>query len=166
MTAMQMIFLITIALVTLVRISLFPRKGWLTIILLWGMLTIGLTYYMSGVTQDEIYSILGSKTLAVCESIELMLFVAIVFSSGKSYNIVRYYPGLMIIAPIACMSSIASRSFTGLDFIVSSLFAGVLVWIVSAFLIMLCRFVRLGNDSLYKISLTGIIICTIYYGIQ
>lgn len=39
---------------------------------------------MSGVTQDEIYSILGSKTLAVCESIELMLFVAIAFSSGKS----------------------------------------------------------------------------------
>ena len=160
----QLLFFTAIALAAIVRVSIFRRRVWIPIVVCWGILALSFTYYMSGLTPDESNRILYSKTLLVCEFIELLLFVLIVFSSGTVGRIIGYYPGIMILAPIALLSSVASRSFPGLDFMIPGLLAGASVCAVSASLVFLCRNLRLGKESLYMVSLFGILICIIYYG--
>ena len=160
----QLIFFTIIALAAIVRISILPKRAWIPIVVCWGILAMSLTLYMSGLTPYEINGMLHSKPLVVWEFIELLLFVLIVFSSGTAGRIIGYYPGIMILAPIALLSSVASRSFPGLDFMIPGLIAGVSVCLVSASLVLLCRFQRFGKGSLYNVSLLGVMICIIYYG--
>ncbi len=161
---LQLLFFTIIGLAAIVRVSILPKRVWIPIVVCWGILAIFLTLYMSGLTPDEINGILYSKTLVVYEFIELLLFVLIVFSSGRVGRIIGYYPGIMILAPIALLSSVASRSFPGFDFMIPGLLAGASVCLVSAALVFLCRHLRLEKDSLYMVSLFGILICIIYYG--
>ena len=160
----QLLFFAIIALASIVRVSILPERAWIPIVVCWGILAMFLTLYMSGLTPYEINGILYSKTLVVCEFIELLLFVLIVFSSGRVGRIIGYYPGIMILAPIALLSSVASRSLPGLDFMIPGLLAGASVCAVSASLVFLCRNLRFGKESLYMVSLFGILICIIYYG--
>ena len=160
----QLLFFTIIALAGIVRVSILPKRTCIPIVVCWGILAIFMTFYMSGLTPNEINGMLYSKTLVVCEFIELLLFVLIVFSSGIVSRIIWYYPGMMILAPIALLSSVTSRSFPGLDFIITALLAGVSVGVVSASLVFLCRSLRFGKESLYMVSLFGILICIIYYG--
>ena len=166
MSFFQLFFFISIASASIVRVSILPGRAWLPIVVCWGFSAMFLTFYMSGLTPDETAGLLYSRTLVVCEFIELLMFVALVFSSGTFGRIIGYYPGMMILAPIALLSSIASRSFPGLDFMFPALLAGISVCVVSALVISLCRFFRLGKESLYKVSLLGVLICIIYYGMQ
>lgn len=160
----QLLFFTIIALAAIVRISILPKRVWIPIVVCWGILSMSLTLYMSGLTPDETIGLLRSKSLVVYEFVELMLFVAMVFSSGRVGRITGYYPGIMILVPIALLSSIACRSFPGLDFMVPALVAGASVCVVSASLVFLCRYLRLGKGCLYRVSLFGILICIIYYG--
>lgn len=160
----QLIFFTIIVLAAIVRISILHQRAWIPIVVCWGILTMSLTLYMGGLTPDEIDGMLYSKTLVVCEFIELLLFVLIVFSSGTIGRIIGYYPGIMMLAPIALLSSVASRSFPGLDFMIPALLAGASVCAVSASLLFLFRSLRFGKESLYVVSLLGILICIIYYG--
>ena len=164
MMLFRQIFFIAIALAAIVRVSILPKRAWIPIVVCWGIFALSFTYYMSGLTPDKINGMLYSKTLVVCEFIELLLFVLIVFSSGTVVRIIGYYPGIMILAPIALLSSVASRSFPGLDFMIPGLLAGASVCVVSASLVFLCRNLRFGKESLYMVSLFGILICIIYYG--
>lgn len=164
MMLFRQIFFIAIALAAIVRVSILPKRAWIPIVVCWGIFALSFTYYMSGLTPDKINGMLYSKTLVVCEFIELLLFLLIVFSSGTVGRIIGYYPGIMILAPIALLSSVASRSFPGLDFMTPGLLAGASVCAVSASLVFLCRYLRFGKESLYMVSLFGILICIIYYG--
>lgn len=164
MSLVQLIFFIAIAFAAIVRVSILSQKAWITIVVCWGILAVFLTFYMSGLTPDETTGLLYSRTLVVCEFVELLVFVAMILSSGSVGRIIGYYPCIMILAPIALLSSVASRSFPGLDFMIPALLAGISVCVVSASLVFLCRNLRLGKESLYKVSLFGILICIIYYG--
>lgn len=166
MSLVQLFFFIAIALAAIVRVSIIPRRGWIPVTVCWGMVAVAFTYYMSGLTPEETTRLLCSDTLVICEFAELMLFIAIVFSSAKGSRIISRYPGIMIAAPIAWLSAIASRSFPGIDFMIPAIVAGGAVCVVSALLIFLCRFLRWGKETLYKVSLFGFLICIIYYGIQ
>ena len=166
MSLVQLIFFIAIAFAAIVRVSILSQKAGVMIVVCWGIVAVFLTFYMSGLTPDEITGLLYARTIVVCEFVELLMFVAMVFSSGSVGRIIGYYPGIMILAPIALLSSVASRSFPGLDFMIPALLAGISVCVVSASLVFLCRCLRLGKDSLYKVSLFGILICIIYYGLS
>ena len=93
MMLFRQIFFIVIALAPIVRVSILPNRAWIPIAVCWGILALSFTYYMSGLTPDEINGMLYSKTLVVCEFIELLLFVLIVFSSGTAGRIIGYFPG-------------------------------------------------------------------------
>ncbi len=166
MIVLRLIFFLSIVLAAVVRVSILPRKAWIPIVVCWGVAAVFLTIFMSGLTPGEIDRQLFSKTLVAGEFVELSVLAAIVLSSGIIGKISGYYPGIMVLAPIALLASLASRSFPGLDFMIPALLAGVSVCIISTLLIFLCRFSRLGKESLYKVSFLGILICIIYYGMQ
>ena len=101
MMLFQLLFFTAIALAAIVRVSILRRREWIPIVVCWGILALSITYFSSGLPPYETARLLRSKSLVVYEFIELMLFVAMVFSSGRVCRIIKYYPGVMILAPIA-----------------------------------------------------------------
>ena len=166
MNTLQWIFFVVIVFVSIVRASMLPVKQCILTVACWGIAAVSLTNYMSGLTPYEVEGIFFSKTLLTWEFLELLLFVVIVFSSGTVGRIIGYYPGVMILAPIALISAVASRSFPGIDFMIPALLTGASVCVVAASLVFLCHYLRLGKEGFYKISLIGIFICIIIYGMQ
>ena len=166
MIGMQMLLLAAIAISGTIRISLMPKKESLVIILCWGIVAGVITYFMSGFTQEMIDGMVDNRNIIVCESVELLIFLALVFSSGAQGRLLNLYPGLMILAPIAYLSSVFSRSFAGINFMIPALLSGVIAAVAIAVPVFFFRYFRAGKESLYIASLSGIIICIIFFGVS
>ena len=164
MEILQLIFFTVIVIAAIVRVSILPGKVWIPFVLCCGVVAVILTNYMSGVTPGEIERELFSKSVVTCQFVELFLFIAMVLYPGTLGKIMKYYPSIMIFVPVALLSSVASRSFPGLDFMVSALITGLFVCLICTLLILLFRYLKFGKESLYKVSLLGILISIIYYG--
>ncbi|MDE5731391.1 MAG: hypothetical protein K2H81_07745 [Alistipes sp.] len=165
MSALTVVFYIVVVVTTCIRLSFLPVRLAACIAVLWGFVSMGITRCMSGLTSAQVADLLDMNMLVAAEFVELLIFICYLFAPDNSSGVSRYYPGLMLVAPIAASAARAPMLLPGTGFGAISLLAGGATTMSLFVLSVLTR--RLGphRETLYDACLLGVALCVVIFGI-
>lgn len=134
------------------------------ICLIWGIAAGIAVTVLSAFTQAEIQTLMNVETILCLEFVELGVFLAFIFTWGKTRHLLAYYPGLMIAVPVLSLSYIAVRLMPGLNFSTIGIITGILISVVLIALTYLFRCLAFGKTQLYILIVSGIFAIIAYGG--
>lgn len=149
----------------IIKMSLMPYKAAIGWCLFWGIVTAVLAFWMSGLAMQEAIEILNARAIAILEFIEIIIFMAYLFSNGKIETCLEFYPGLMISVPLSILSFWAVRRVTGMDFVTTGIMIGVITAVSLIGIVTVLHRLRIRRSELYHFSILSLILCIITCGI-
>lgn len=154
-----------IVLTAVVKMSLMPIKMALTYAAVWGVVACLSTNFFAGVSRQQLFAVLDMEEVITFEFIELMIMFVYIFSVRTWEKILALYPGLMLIVPVCAVSFILARYFPGMDFTLSGIISGCIVFFSVAAAVFVLRYAWMDKRSLYTVSLSVALLNIIIYGL-
>ena len=119
---------LSIALTVMVKMSLMPIKMALAYAAVWGVVAFMTTIFLAGISRQQLFAVLDMEGIITLEFIELMIMFSYVFSTKLWKKILGFYPGLMMVVPVCGLSFILLRYFPGMNFTLSGIITGCIIF--------------------------------------
>ncbi len=156
---------LSIALTVMVKMSLMPIKMALAYAAVWGVVAFMTTIFLAGISRQQLFAVLDMEGIITLEFIELMIMFSYVFSTKLWKKILGFYPGLMMVVPVCGLSFILLRYFPGMNFTLSGIITGCIIFFSVTAAVFLFRYARTDKRSLYTASLSAVLLNIIIYGL-
>lgn len=148
-----------------VKLSTMPRKISLVWGLFWGLVGWLVTIFFSGMTRPEVNALMNLNMLSTLEFIDLMIMASYLFLCGLWKKIIGFYPGLMIIVPVAMVSMSCVGMFPGMSFTLIGLVVGCVMGIAIIGLGMFLRHMKADEQTLYPAIIVAALSNVLIYGL-
>lgn len=165
MTVAFILLSISIAVTGVLKMSVMPVKISLTYAVAWGVAACLSTIFFTGISRQQFFAVLDMEGIITFEFIELIVMAAYVFSTDVWEKVLGIYPGLMMIVPVCAFSFMFARFFPGLDFTLSGIISGCIVFITVSAAVIFLRYVRADKQLLYSATLSAFVLNVIIYGL-
>ncbi|MCM1476267.1 MAG: hypothetical protein NC036_08510 [Muribaculaceae bacterium] len=165
MIPLLIILSIVIVVSDLIRLSLMRWKATLLWILVWMAVAYFSTMWLTSLSTDEIYGYLNIRNICLLGLIECFLFMSYLFYDRKGKAILSYYPGLMMIFPVALLAYVISRIVNGISFMAAGAIASLLTGGAIIGITLFLQWFRSEKSWLYIASIISLISYILVLGI-
>lgn len=133
--------------------------------LMWGVAAFFITLLFSNLARGEVYALISIREISTLEFIELSIMLAYLFTEGICKKILGYYPGLMTIVPISMVALLFTGLFPGMAFSMVGLIAGIVTAVAIAGVVLMLRYARADERTLYFAVLVSVLSDIIIFGL-
>lgn len=165
MTALMILLCFAIFIPGCVKLSIMPLRMSLAWALMWGVAAFFITLLFSNLARGEVYALISIREISTLEFIELSIMLAYLFTEGIWKKILGYYPGLMTIVPISMVALLFTGLFPGMAFSMVGLIAGIVTAVAIAGVVLMLRYARADERTLYFAVLVSVLSDIIIFGL-
>lgn len=165
MTALMILLCFAIFIPGCVKLSIMPLRMSLAWALMWGVAAFFITLLFSNLARGEVYALISIREISTLEFIELSIMLAYLFTEGIRKKILGYYPGLMTIVPISMVALLFTGLFPGMAFSMVGLIAGIVTAVAIAGVVLMLRYARADERTLYFAVLVSVLSDIIIFGL-